>query len=185
MPAAALLALFFVGPALWALYSSLTNLALVGIDAANPRFVGIDNYTRLLADPDFWTVIRNSVTSVVGSAVIGQFGLGLALALLIDHAEHRRWWLGTLAYGAVLLAWVNPTLIAGFLWVAMYDFFFGSLNHVFLSSLGARPVDWLGSFPMPAVVGAHILRRAAVTMIILLRALQNTPPHIYEAARLG
>ena len=33
-PAALLLALFFVGPALWALYSSLTNLALVGIDAA-------------------------------------------------------------------------------------------------------------------------------------------------------
>jgi len=28
-------------------------------------------------DPDFWTGIRNSVTFVVGSAVIGQFGLGL------------------------------------------------------------------------------------------------------------
>jgi multiple sugar transport system permease protein len=184
MPAAALLALFFVGPALWALYSSLTNLALVGIDAANPRFVGIDNYTRLLADPDFWTVIRNSVIFVVGSAVIGQFGLGLALALLIDHAEHRRWWLGTLAYGAVLLAWVNPTLIAGFLWVAMYDFFFGSLNHVFLSSFGASPVDWLGSFPMPAVIVANIWRGTAFTMIIFLGALKTIPPDIYEAARI-
>ena len=39
-PAAFLLALFFVGPALWALGSSFTNRALVGIDAANPRFVG-------------------------------------------------------------------------------------------------------------------------------------------------
>src|SRR5256712_1300857 len=184
MPAAALLALFFVGPALWALYSSLTNLALVGIDAANPRFVGIDNYTRLLADPDFWTVIRNSVVFVVGSAVIGQFGLGLALALLIDHAEHRRWWLGTLAYGAVLLAWVNPTLIAGFLWVAMYDFFFGSLNHVFLSSLGASPVDWLGSFPMPAVIVANIWRGTAFPMIILLGPLNTIPPANYQAARI-
>ena len=184
LPAAALLALFFVGPALWALYSSLTNLALVGIDAANPRFVGLDNYTRLFADPDFWTVIRNSVTFVVGSAVIGQFGLGLALALLIDHAEHRRWWLGTLAYGAVLLAWVNPTLIAGFLWVAMYDFFFGSLNHVFLSGLGASPVDWLGSFPMPAVIVANIWRGTAFTMIIFLGALKTIPPDIYEAARI-
>ena len=34
-PAAFLLALFFVGPALWALGSSFTNRALVGIDAAN------------------------------------------------------------------------------------------------------------------------------------------------------
>src|SRR2546428_2540047 len=155
MPAALLLALFFVGPAAWALYSSLTNLALVGIDAANPRFVGLDNYTRLFADPDFWTVIRNSVTFVVGSAVICPFGLGLALALLIDHAEHRRWWLVTLAYGAVLLAWVNPTLIARFLWVAMYDFFFRSPNPFVPSSFGLGPVDWIGSFPMPAGVVPH------------------------------
>ncbi len=110
MPAALLLALFFVGPAVWALYSSLTNLALVGIDAATPRFVGLDNYTRLFADPDFWTVIRNSVTFVVGSAVIGQFGLGLALALLIDHAERRRWWFGTLIIFLGALKTIPPDI---------------------------------------------------------------------------
>jgi len=183
-PAALLLSLFFVGPALWAAYSSLTNLALVGIDAANPRFIGLDNYARLFSDPDFWQVIRNSVTFVVGSAVIGQFGLGLGLALLIDHAERRRWWFATVAYAAVLLAWVNPTLIAGFLWVAMYDFFFGSLNHVFLSALGLPPVDWLGSFPMPAVIVANVWRGTAFTMIIFLGALKTIPPDIYEAARI-
>ena len=183
-PAALLLSLFFIGPALWAIYSSLTNLALVGIDAANPRFVGLDNYTRLVGDPDFWQVIRNSVTFVVGSAVVGQFGLGLLLALLIDHAERRRWWFATVAYAAALLAWVNPTLIAGFLWVAMYDFFFGSLNHVFLSAVGAPPVDWLGSFPMPSVIVANIWRGTAFTMIIFLGALKTIPPDIYEAARI-
>ena len=183
-PAALLLSLFFVGPALWAIYSSLTNLALVGIDAANPRFVGLDNYTRLFSDPDFAQVIRNSVTFVVGSAVIGQFGLGLLLALLIDHAERRRWWFATIAYGAALLAWVNPTLIAGFLWVAMYDFFFGSLNHVFLSAVGLPPVNWLGSFPMPSVIVANIWRGTAFTMIIFLGALKTIPPDIYEAARI-
>ena len=183
-PAALLLSLFFVGPALWAIYSSLTNLALVGIDAANPRFVGLDNYTHLFSDPDFAQVIRNSVTFVVGSAVIGQFGLGLLLALLIDHAERRRWWFATIAYGAALLAWVNPTLIAGFLWVAMYDFFFGSLNHVFLSAVGLPPVNWLGSFPMPSVIVANIWRGTAFTMIIFLGALKTIPPDIYEAARI-
>ncbi len=121
LPAAALLALFFVGPALWALYSSLTNLALVGIDAANPRFVGLANYVRLFSDPDFRVVLRNSVVFVVGSAIVGQFVLGLGLALLVDHAERRGWRMGAVAYAAVLLAWVNPTLIAGFLWVAMFD----------------------------------------------------------------
>jgi len=183
-PAALLLTLFFIGPALWAVYSSLTNLALVGIDAANPRFVGQDNYARLFQDPDFWTVIRNSVTFVLGSAVIGQFVLGLSLAVLIDHAERRGWRLATLAYAAVLLAWVNPTLIAGYLWSAMFDFFFGSLNHVFLSAIGVGPVDWLGSFPMPSVIIANVWRGTAFTMIIFLGALKTIPPDIYEAARI-
>ena len=183
-PAALLLSLFFVGPALWAIYSSLTNLALVGIDAANPRFVGLDNYARLFGDPDFWIVLRNSVTFVVGSAVVGQFGLGLLLAVLIDHAERRGWRFATVAYGAALLAWVNPTLIAGFLWVAMYDYFFGSLNHVILSALGLGPVDWLGSFPMPSVIVANVWRGTAFTMIVFLGALKTIPPDIYEAARI-
>src|SRR2546423_2837495 len=81
LPALGLVGLFFVGPALWAVYASFTNMALVGLDAANPRVVGLENYQRLFKDPDFFAVLRNSVAFVVGSAVIGQFLLGLGLAL--------------------------------------------------------------------------------------------------------
>lgn len=182
-PAALLLALFFVAPAVWAASSSLTNLSLVGIDAAKPRFVGFDNYLRLASDPDFWTVIRNSIVFVTASAIVGQFVLGLGLALLIDHAERRGWRFATLAYAAVLLAWVNPTLIAGFLWVAMFDFYFGSLNMA-LHAIGLQSVNWLGEAPMPAVVVANIWRGTAFTMIIFLGALKTIPPDIYEAARV-
>ena len=182
-PAAVLLALFFVGPALWALGSSFTNRALVGIDAANPRFVGLDNYARLFSDPDFGRVILNSVIFVIGSAVIGQFVLGLLLALLLDHAQRRRFLATNLVYAAALMAWVNPTIIAGFLWVAMFDFYNGSLNaglHVF----GAQPVNWLGEGPMLAVIIANTWRGTAFTMLIFLGALRTIPSDIYEAARV-
>lgn len=182
-PATILLLLFFVGPALWAMRSSLTNLALTGIDALRPRFVGLANYQQLLRDRDFVTVIVNSVVFVVGSAVIGQFGLGLLLALLFDHAESRGYRATGLAYGAVLLAWVNPTVIAGFLWVAMFDFYNGSLN-VALRALGAAPVDWLGAYPMLAVIIANIWRGTAFAMLIFLGALKTIPADIYEAARV-
>jgi multiple sugar transport system permease protein len=155
----------------------------VGLDAARPRFVGIDNYLRLASDPDFWTVIRNSIVFVTASAIVGQFVLGLGLALLIDHAERRGWRFATVAYAAVLLAWVNPTLIAGFLWVAMFDFYFGSLNMA-LHAIGMQSVNWLGEAPMPAVVIANIWRGTAFTMIIFLGALKTIPPDIYEAARV-
>jgi multiple sugar transport system permease protein len=182
-PAAFLLALFFVGPALWALASSFTNRALVGIDAANPRFVGLDNYMRLFGDPDFARVILNSVVFVIGSAIIGQFVLGLALALLLDYAERRGFLATNLVYASVLLAWVNPTIIAGFLWVAMFDFYNGSLN-TGLSVVGAPPVNWLGQGPMLAVIIANTWRGTAFTMLIFLGALRTIPSDIYEAARV-
>ena len=182
-PAAFLLALFFVGPALWAVGSSFTNRALVGLDAANPRFVGLDNYTRLFSDPDFGRVILNSVIFVIGSAIIGQFVLGLLLALLLDYAQRRGFLASNLVYGAVLLAWVNPTIIAGFLWVAMFDFYNGSLN-TGLHVLGAQPVNWLGQGPMLAVIIANTWRGTAFTMLIFLGALRTIPSDIYEAARV-
>jgi multiple sugar transport system permease protein len=182
-PAAFLLALFFVGPALWALGSSFTNRALVGIDAANPRFVGLDNYVRLFGDPDFGRVILNSVIFVIGSAIIGQFVLGLGLALLIDYAQRRGFLASNFVYAAVLLAWVNPTIIAGFLWVAMFDFYNGSLN-TGLHALGAQPVNWLGQGPMLAVIIANTWRGTAFTMLIFLGALRTIPTDIYEAARV-
>ena len=182
-PAAFLLALFFVGPALWALASSFTNRALVGLDAANPRFVGLDNYIRLFGDPDFGRVILNSVIFVIGSAIIGQFVLGLLLALLLDHAQRRGFLATSLVYASVLLAWVNPTIIAGFLWVAMFDYYNGSLNSG-LQLLGIGPVNWLGSGPMLAIVIANTWRGTAFVMLIFLGALRTIPTDIYEAARV-
>jgi multiple sugar transport system permease protein len=182
-PAAFLLALFFVGPALWALASSFTNRALVGLDAANPRFVGLDNYIRLFSDPDFGRVILNSVVFVIGSAIIGQFVLGLLLALLLDHAQRRGFLATSLVYASVLLAWVNPTIIAGFLWVAMFDYYNGSLNSG-LQLLGIGPVNWLGQGPMLAIVIANTWRGTAFVMLIFLGALRTIPTDIYEAARV-
>src|SRR5436190_4280517 len=182
-PAAFLLALFFVGPALWALGSSFTNRALVGLDAANPRFVGLANYQHLFGDPDFARVIINSVVFVIGSAIIGQFLLGLGLALLLDHAERRGFIATNVVYAVVLLAWVNPAIIAGFLWVAMFDYYNGSLN-VALSLLGLGPINWFGQAPMLAVIIANIWRGTAFTMLIFLGALRTIPGDVYEAARV-
>jgi multiple sugar transport system permease protein len=183
LPAASLLSLFFVAPAIWAIYTSFTNRALVGLDARHPRHVGWANYERLLHSPAFKTVLINSLVFVVGSAVIGQFLLGLALALLLDHGEHRGYRATPWVYGSVLLAWVNPTVIAGFLWVAMFDFYYGSLNKT-LEFFGLSGVSWLGKAPMLSLIIVNTWRGAAFVMIIFQGALRTIPSQIYEAARM-
>lgn len=182
-PAAILLAIFFLAPAGWALYSSLTNRALVGIDAANYRFIGLENYRRLMEDPDFFQVIRNSIVFVVGSAMIGQFILGLAMAVLIDFSEKRGYKIALLGYAAVLLAWVNPTVIAGFQWTAMFDFYYGTLNRT-MNAVGLPSVNWIGDYPMLSVIIVNVWRGTAFAMMIFLGALKTIPPYIYEAARI-
>jgi multiple sugar transport system permease protein len=183
LPAASLLSLFFIAPAVWAIYTSFTNRALVGLDARHPRHVGWANYERLLHSPAFKTVLTNSLVFVIGSAVIGQFLLGLTLALLLDHGEHRGYRATPFVYGSVLLAWVNPTIIAGFLWVAMFDFYYGSLNKT-LEFLGMDGVSWLGKAPMLSLVIVNTWRGAAFVMIIFQGALRTIPSQIYEAARM-
>ena len=183
MPAAVLLALFFVGPALWAVYSSLTDRALIGFGAAETEFIGFDNYRRLWNNPDFPIFVRNTVVFVVGSAIVGQTGLGLLLALLIDHARSRRAVLGPIAYAAVLVAWITPPTLAGAIWGNIFEYRHGVLNSS-LRAVGLDRVDMLTDHPMLSVIIADVWRGTAFAMVIFLGALRTIPPTIHEAARV-
>lgn len=182
-PAAILLALFFVLPALWSIYLSLTNLSLAGFGAVHPDFVGLANYRGLWRDPNFLRVVRTTILFVLGSAVVGQVGLGLGLALLLDHAQRHGYVLATPAYAAVILAWVTPVVISGFIWARLLTFDGGTLNAI-LGAVGIPPVDWLGRFPLPCVIVADVWRGTAFAMLIFLGALQTVPRQVYEAARV-
>lgn len=180
-PAALLVAALFVLPAVWAIATSLTDRTLIGIGATDTRFIGLDNYRRLWNNPDFPKVVRNTVAFVAGSAVIGQTGLGLALALLLDHAKTQRTRLAPLAYAAVLVAWIIPPAMAGAIWGAIFEYRHGPLNNL-LTAVGLPRVDMLADYPMLAVVIADAWRGTAFAMVILLGALQTVPGSIYEAA---
>lgn len=183
LPAIFLMTFLFVLPSLWGIYSSFTNMALLGRDAANFRFLGLENYIKLFKDSAFYTSFVNTIYFVVGSALIGQFLLGLIIALLIDYAEKKKFPGRGIVYGIVLLAWINPTLIAGFQWGAMYDYYYGTLN-TFLKILGVPKINWLGTMPMLSVIVANIWRGTAFTMLIWLSALKTVPIELYEASKI-
>lgn len=53
LPAIVLMAVFVLGPIIWAFYGSLTNVSLSGPAATAPAFVGMKNYSHLFTDPSF------------------------------------------------------------------------------------------------------------------------------------
>ena len=54
-PALLLIGVFLVFPALWTIYLGLTDYRLTGVAAADPQFVGLQNYTTALSDALFPT----------------------------------------------------------------------------------------------------------------------------------
>jgi multiple sugar transport system permease protein len=181
-PAMLLLTLFYLIPAIWAGYTSLTEYTLLGFTSQSREFVGLDNYRRLLNDPDFPKYLKNSLVFVVGSAIIGQTGLGLLFALLFHHATQAGFRLVLVAYTALMAAWVSPPLLTGFIWGRLLDVRTGVINSA-LTEIGVAPVDFLGQHAMLSVVSVEVWRGTAFATIIFTGALQSIPRQVYEAAR--
>ncbi len=161
----------------------MTNMALVGKAARHLQFIGFQNYLKLITDSAFFTAIMNSVKYVVGGAIIGQFLLGLGLALLLEYTEKKGIKGGNVVYGFVMLAWLTPALVSGFEWGAMYDYYYGTLNNI-LKLLGLSKINWLGKTPMLAVIIANIWQGTAFSMMVFDSALKTIPVELYEAAKM-
>src|SRR5436305_29704 len=114
------------------------------------RFIGLDNYIRLLHDPVFWLTLQNSVVWVFGSVIL-QFIFGFAAALLLQQAFRGRALVRTLT----LLPWIIPGVVVGLLWEWLHQQNYGVLTGLVLRLgwMSAR-VAWLSSpdYAMAAVV---------------------------------
>ena len=59
LPAMILVIAFVIVPAAWAIYISFTNQSLVGPNAKNFSFIGLDNYVRLFSDGRILELTQN------------------------------------------------------------------------------------------------------------------------------
>lgn len=164
-------------PIIRAVVMSLQDTNLV----SDPVFVGIDNYRRVLADPLFWTAIRNTLWFALLALLIG-YPIPLILAVLMSTVRRRRGLYSALAYLPVVV----PPVVAVLLWKFFYD---GSPTGVFNSILGwvgIPPQPWLQSQStvMPSLVIEATWAAAGGTIIIYLAALTRVPPELYDAAEV-
>lgn len=176
-PAVILLAVFLAGPIAYCVYYAFTDMQLTGASGTN--FVGFDNFTRAFGDADFLNAVKLTLVFVVGSAVIGQNTLGLALAILMQKASKP---VRSLVSGVVIAAWVLPEVVAGYL---MYAFFFdqGSLNSL-LDAVGLPTQNWLYTMPILAVCLANVWRGTAFSLMVFSAAINDVPAELHEAAEM-
>jgi multiple sugar transport system permease protein len=180
-PALALLGVFTIWPALWAIYQSFTNKALTGFEARNPRFVGLQNYTRLLTDPDFHGSMLRTFAFVLLSAVVGQTIFAFAIAYLM--AERPRWRLGfTPLFAAVfLLPLAVPEAVAALLWASTANGTPEGLLNRGLGLVGAGPVEWLQAHAFETIIVVNVWRGIPFAMVLFAAAIESVPRTVLEA----
>lgn len=161
---------FFVYPLIRVIYMSLFNWQLLG----NQKFIGLTNYLNAFKDQTFlnslWFTARYAllVTPML-------FLLAFVLALLVNHAIKGIGIFRTIYFAPVVISMTSCSLI----WLWIYNDLYGVLNYI-LTSLGLieKNITWMSqaSTSLPAVCYMITWKMAGFNMLMLLSAIQGTPP---------
>jgi multiple sugar transport system permease protein len=176
------LAVFIGYPVIYNLVMSFQEVNVGNLRSMNRPFVGLANYVKLLDDPLFWVVARNTATFVVGNVVLQCLG-GLGLALYFAQRFPGAGWLR----GVILAGWMMPPLVIGAVWKWMLTSDNGVVNFA-LQSLGlvSSKIYWLSDPAMSliSVMVANIWFGLPFNMILIAAGLAGIPQDILEAAAL-
>ncbi|GAA0468078.1 ABC transporter permease [Actinoplanes capillaceus] len=175
-PFLALFTLVFLAPIAYSAYLSVFRTRLVG----GTTFVGLENYTKALSDPQFWEAITRVALFLLIQVPI-MLGLALLAALAIDSGR---------LYGAgffrvaIFLPYAVPsvvaTLMAGFLYGIRFGLV-GSINE----ALGLNLPDPLAPGWILATIGNIVTwEYVGYNMLILYSGLKVIDASLYEAAAI-
>ena len=192
-----LLAPFMLVFAAFVVYPLLRSLVLSTERTFGPsatEFVGIENFTLLLADPLFWKATRNTLVFTAGSLLI-QLPLALLLAMALNRPGLR----GRSLYRLVFF---SPQLVglvfSGMLASLMFEKQTGLVNRVLAGVVPFEPADlpligigvpwldfpWLEVFVMPMLILTALWLYVGFNMVYFLAALQNMDRSLVEASML-
>ena len=175
-PAVIHLAIFSLGPLLFAAWLSLHRWGLV--EPVRP-FVGLDNFREISGDARFWHSL--GVTALYSLYVPATMLLALLAALALDRSGIRV----RLARAVLFLPFVSSVVAIALVWQWMYQADFGLINNL-LARIGVTGPDWLGD-PRFALVAVMILSawvHLGYQMVIFLAGLQGIPQVYHDAARV-
>jgi len=165
-----------VAPLLYAIGLSLFRRRLIG----GTTFVGLDNYLRAAADPQFLAGLGR-----VGLFLVVQVPVMLLLALFVALAiDSRRVWWPKLFRLGVFVPYAVPAVVGTLMWGFMYGAQFGLIGQV-AEAFGMDPPDLLGSTLMlPALANIVTWQFVGYNMLILYAALRAIPQDLYDAAEV-
>ncbi len=174
---------WLVGFILWTAYPLVSSLyySFTRYDLLRPAvWIGFANYVELFTDdPQFYTVIYNTLFYVVLSAPLGVISAFLMGALLNTPIAARPFFRAIFFFPAIV-----PTVVVAVVWQFLLNIQFGAINSV-LQGLGLSVIPFLSSpdLAKPSLIMIYMWAQGNA-IVIFLATLQDVPRSLYEAATM-
>jgi len=167
--------LFTAGPMVVSFVLSLTEYNII----SPPKFVGLANYSEMLADPRLRLSLGNSFFYALLHVPLTII-TALALAMMLNRVGRAAGFFRTAFY----LPSITPSVAVGTLFLWLLNPRIGLVNRG-LALLGIAGPGWTTdpNWIKPGIVIMSLWGLGS-TVIILLAALRNVPNELYEAANI-
>ncbi len=182
-----LVVVFPLGYSLWMSFADVNLLRLggpaielFGVRLPLFRFVGLQNYARLAADPLYWSSLGRTLYFVAAFVVEATL-VGLGAALVLNERFPGR----PLLRSLLLIPWSLSRVVVGLLWIGILDFEFGALNGLLWR---AGLIDGYIAFfkdgvrALNVLVSVYMWNQAPFATLLFLAGMQSIPAELYMAA---
>lgn len=178
-PFALFFLIVFIAPLLYAIWLSFFQPVMVWGVSQGEQFVGLDNYLRLFADPNFWSgVLGVSLFLVIQVPIMLLISMFLALAL-----DSGRLHGASLFRVSVFLPYAIPAVVATLMWGFLYGTRYGVMASV--NDLLGTSVDPFSTQLIWASIGNIVTwEYIGYNMLIFYSALKTISASLYEAAAI-
>jgi multiple sugar transport system permease protein len=167
-------------PILQGIYGSFTQIELA---SNKPQvWIGLANYTRMLADPAFWKVMQATLI-FTGLVIVVALGAGLFTAMLFNRPFRFR----PVARAFLMMPWAFPEVPVTMIFIWILSPQFGVVNVLarLIPGVTQNP-QWLQIAPLAMgwVVVIAAWKAFPFYSLVILAALQAVPQELYEAAKV-
>ena len=163
-----------IGPMIASLYLSFTNYSLIQA----PKWIGLDNYTRMFTDDRLLNSLKVTFIYVFVSTPL-QLALALAIALLLNEGMRGLPFYRSVFY---LPSMLGGSVAIAVLWRQMFEVD-GLVNQVLRMFGFEATTSWIGdpSTALWTIILLHVWTFGS-PMVIFLAGLRQIPGMYYEAA---
>ncbi|MDI1465779.1 sugar ABC transporter permease [Catellatospora sp. KI3] len=173
---------------LWPIFGA-AQVSTMNWSGLSPKrdFVGLDNFSKLLADDKVWLAAKHHVFLLVTLPVI-TIALALFFAFLLNMGGGTRGGVMTGVWGSkfyrvvFFLPQVLAVVIVGVIFGRVYAPDGSGILNRFLHVFGVKDVYWMADYGLWAILGVLVWQAVGFYVVLFAAGMSSIPGEIYEAA---